>query len=238
MRPVIMPAAAAMCLLLLLAAAAACADDPTPAPEPTAAPLPTPTPTPVTLAELRITDGTTVGELVGLLSDSERTCIEERFGAGALAAMQEVPLASVPEGAGQIPLDCLADENAVDLGVAFLDWEAGGLSDSSRGCVRGVASESPFLLGIGEEPEVPAAVFGRALQMQMCLTDEEAAALATGGEDDLPPPSVLRCMERVLGGPEEVAVLLDVDPTDEAAAEDAAFRLLAAALTCEEEEGG
>ena len=220
---------------LLLTVATACGEDPTPVPE--ATPHPTATPTPVTLAELRISEESTVGQLVALLSASERMCIEERFGAESFAAMQEVPLAIVPDGAGQIPLDCLTTENAIDTGMALLDWEAGGLSDSSRICVRDVVSESPFVLGIGEPPAVPAAAFGRALQMQLCLTDDEAAALSTGGEDDLPSPSMLRCIERVLGGPAEIGAILNVDPTDEVAAEDAAFRLLSAALACEDEAG-
>ena len=148
---------------------------PTSSPTATSAPTPTATPVFVPLKDLDITGSTTVGEIVAALSDPEIYCVRNTMGAGTLDAIQGITLAEVPPGTADLPLDCLTLDNAVDIGIAFMSVEAGGLSAETRECVRGIAIESPHVLGIGDPPADAAAAMSGILQGHLCLSDEEAA---------------------------------------------------------------
>ena len=227
--------AVALALVAAVAFVGACGSEPTPTPtpRPTATPAPTPTPTAapvsVPIKDLDITGATTVGEIIDALSDPEIDCVRDTIGAGTLDAMRGVALAEVPSGTADFPLDCLTLDNAVDLGIAFMSTEAGGLSAETRECVRGIALESPHVLGIGDPPAVPAVAMSGILQSHLCLRDEEAAALSVDRDVDLPPPSAVRCMETHLGGPESMVAVFSAAEPDTSDA----FNLLSAAIACD-----
>ena len=241
---------AAALLLVLLALAVACGSDPTPTPTPTATatpaptatptplpatptplpPTPTPTPAPLTQAdpgEFIFTETTTTRDIMALLSDDEVACVRNAFGASAFDAAQDIPLASLPTSV-DFPIHCLAPENAIGISIAMMSAAAGGLSAETRSCIAALAQENPSVLGIGEPPEDPAELFSTAIQMQLCMSDEEAARLAGGSGEQIPPPSVMRCMEEQLGSLEDLLALFFGGEPDLAALGE----LMAAAETC------
>ena len=179
-------------------------------PTPTATPIPpTPTATPFPQAEdsideLEITGATRVGDLMAYLSPAERGCIRDAIGAEIFDSIQQFPLGSVPGGVENLPLQCLSPENLIGMNIAFMSAAAGGLSTETRTCIRAVAREYPLAIGIGEPgPDTDFAdVMRGAFQVNLCMTDEEAAALMGGDASDLPPPSVSRCIQERLGSME------------------------------------
>lgn len=249
-------AALTLMLLMLAAFAAACSDPtptptatprPTPTPTPTATPTPvppTPTPTPApestpdammpkpeagSIEDLVINESTTVGDLMAVLSESEVSCLRDAVGGATLDAVQNVPLANAPPGAmDALPFECLSPESAIGISIAMMSAEAGGLSAETRGCISALAMENPSALGIGEPPADPSALFGTAIQMQLCMNDEEAARFAANSGAELPPPSVMRCMEEQLGGLEDLFTLFSGGEPDLAKLGE----LMAAAQTC------
>ncbi len=223
--------------ILLFAAACEGEPTPTPTPEPTTTPTHTPTPVPPTpiptfvpidINELVFTEATTVGNLLAALSPDEVDCIRSTFGSEAVDTMLNVPLQSLPGGATDFPIHCLSIENSIGLTVAFISAEAGGLSPETRRCITDIGTENPSILGMGPAPENPGALFAGAIQMQLCLTDEEAAAFAAMQGVELPSPSELQCLEEQLGGEEAFLAML----TDEETSEEALFNLLFAAPEC------
>lgn len=214
---------------------------PTPTPTPVP-PTPTPTPVPPTptatpfpqaegsIDELEITGATRVGDLMAYLSLDEIGCIRGAIGPEIFDSIQEFPLGSVPGGVGNLPLQCLSPENVIGLNIAFMSAEAGGLSTETRTCIRAVAEENPLAIGIGEPgPDTDFAdVMRGAFQINLCMTDEEAAALMGGDASDLPPPSVSRCIEERLGSIEALLAFFtgqEPDPEE-------IFALFAAAAEC------
>ena len=212
---------------------------PTPTPVPptptsTAVP-PTPTPTPYPQAEgsideLEITGATRVGDLMAYLSPAEIGCVREAIGPEIFDSIQQIPLSSVPGGVGNLPLQCLSPDNVIGLNIAFMSAEAGGLSTETRTCIRAVARENPLAIGIGEPgPDTDFAdVMRGAFQINLCMTDEEAAALAGVDSPGLPPPSVSRCVEEQLGGIETLLALFTGQEPDP----EAMLDLFAAAAVC------
>ena len=139
-------------------------------------------------------------------------------------------LGSVPGGVGNLPLQCLSPDNVIGLHIAFMSAEAGGLSTETRTCIRAVAEENPLAIGIGEPgPDTDFSdVMRGAFQINLCMTDEEAAALMGGDSSDLPPPSVSRCIEERLGSIEALLAFFtgqEPDPEE-------IFALFAAAAEC------
>lgn len=241
-------AAAFTLLALMLAAfAAACGSDPTPTPTPTPRPTPTPTatatptplpptPTPTAMPEqepqvpsgdLEITASTTVGELMAALSEEELSCVQEAVGADTFALIKDLPLASVPPGV-ELPQQCFTPETSINMSIAFMSAEVGGLSADTRNCIAELAAEDPSVLGIGEPPADPAALFSTALKMQGCMTDEEAARFGANSGAQMPPPSVMQCLEKELGGIEDfIAIFAGAEPDPEKM-----LAMFAAAQTC------
>jgi hypothetical protein len=175
-----------------------------------------------------LTDATTVGNLLAAFSPDEVDCIRSTFGSEAVDTMYNVPLQSLPGGTSDFPVHCLSIENSVGLAVAFMSSEAGGLSTETRSCITDIGTENPGVLGMGPPPENPGALFAGAIQMQLCLTDEEAAAFAAMQGIELPSPSELQCLEEQFGGEEAFLAML----TDEETSEEALFNLLFAAPEC------
>ncbi len=240
---------AAALALLSVVLATACGSDTTPTetatPAPTQAPAtatpvrtptPTPPPTPApapSIGDLVVTDSTTVGDLTASLSESEVACLRATIGESIFDAILDIPLREIPTGTPDLPLECLAPESAIGLNIAFMSVEAGGLSAETRTCIASVAMEHPAAFGIGPPPTADdfAGLFGAGIQMNLCLTDEEAAALAGAGGDGLPPPSVMRCMEEQIGSLDDLLAaflaLMGEEPDPSAA-----LGLFAAAQEC------
>lgn len=179
------------------------------------------------MEDLVITGSTTVGELMAALSDDEVACVQDAIGADTFALIQNLPMSSVPPGV-ELPSECFTPESTIAMTIAFMSVEAGGLSAETRGCITALAMEDPSVLGIGEPPEDPAALFGTAIQMQLCMTDEEAARFAANSGAELPPPSVMQCMEEQLGSLEDLFTLFTGGEPDLAKL----GTLMAAAQTC------
>lgn len=161
----------------------------TPTPEPTATAVPTPAPDIMSLSD--VDDSTTGAELIAALSDSEAECLRSTIGDEGYEALQTLTLSQSPLGFDTFPLHCLEQSNAIDLSVAMMSLQAGGLSDDSQACIKDIFAE----LGVPGENMTETDSLRSFISMQLCLTDEEAQALdASGGEDTLPLPSQLRCI--------------------------------------------
>ena len=164
---------------------------PTAAPTPTAVPTPTAAPTPEILPLSDIDGATTGAQLVEALSDSEADCLRSTIGDEAYGALQTLTLSQAPIGFDTFPLHCLEQANAIDLTVAMISLQAGGLSDDSQDCIKGVFVD----LGVPGESMTETESLRSFISMQLCLTDEEAMALdPSSGQDALPLPSQLRCI--------------------------------------------
>ena len=136
-------------ILLLALLLTGCTEAPTPTPIPTATPEPTETPTPVpevlSIRDFVIGPTTTGGDLFARLSDQETACIRGVLGDAVYEAMLGFPLLAGggdSESAAQL-FGCMTPENAVLVGVAFLDVAAGGRSDESRACIADFALQHP-----------------------------------------------------------------------------------------------
>ena len=200
-----------------------------PAATPTTVPLPPRVA--ISIDELEITDETTLSHVIAALSDDEVACIQDAAGASVFTAILNVPLSALPSELSEPPPECLSEENAIGLGVASLSRDAGGLDAETRNCVKNVVTQTPAVLEIGGPPESPIEIVVGSFGIQLCLTDEQAASLALGGEDELPPPSVLRCLAEQMGGQEALLTALlqgEEDPT-------LILGLMVAAQSCESE---
>ena len=166
---------------------------PTPAMPDTPVPTPTsdPTPTPAMMSLSDIDETTRGAELIAALSEGEADCLRAAMGDASYEAMQDLPLSESAMGFDTFPLQCLELDTAIDLSVAMIALQAGGLSDESQACIKGVFAD----LGVPGEAMSMTDSMRSFITMQLCLTDEEAQALdMSGGEDPLPLPSQLRCV--------------------------------------------
>ena len=176
-----------------------------------------------------ITDSTTVRDIMATLSEEEVDCVRGAVGASTFDAIQDVPLSNVSSGIAGFPLECLTPGNAIGISVVFMSVEAGGLSAETRDCIRDVATENPNALRADELTADTADDLIAAIQVHLCLSDEEYAAMASGTDAELPPPSVLQCLVEQLGGLETLAESLSAEADD-----DMALVLFSAAMDCEE----
>ena len=162
----------------------------TPTPDPTATPVPTPTPAMMSLSDI---DETTTGaELIASLSEGEADCLRAAIGDASYEAMQDLTLSESAMGFDTFPLQCLEPDNAIDLSIAMMSLQAGGLSDDSRACIKDVFAD----LGAPGEGMSMTDSMRSFITMQLCLTDEEAQAMSgpVPEEDAFPLPSQLRCV--------------------------------------------
>ncbi|MCY4583757.1 MAG: hypothetical protein OXE50_13330, partial [Chloroflexi bacterium] len=154
-------AAIAAVALLALVVAAACSPEPTPTPTPTATPTPTPTPTPVptptpapaadeaamSMRDFVLDASTTGKDLFDRLSGQENGCVKGVLGDAVYEVMLGMPLlAAGGDAASAAPLfACLAPENVVLLGMAFLG-AGGGYSAESQACLTDLALQHPEII--------------------------------------------------------------------------------------------
>ena len=163
---------------------------PTPTPEPTATPEPEPVPSDVSITD--IDENSTVGDLIGALSEEEIACITAAFGEVILESMKDQSLAAVAASFELFPIQCLSEENAISAAVTMMSVQAGGLSDDAMACLVDTYAE----YGIPGPAMSEGDSMRSFLYAQLCLTDEEAHALQgdAPAEDPLPTPSQLRCV--------------------------------------------
>ena len=139
-----------------------------------------------------IDETTTGAELIASLSDDEAACLRAAIGDASYEAMQDLALSESAMGFDTFPLQCLEQDNAIDLSVAMMSLQAGGLSDGSQACIKDVFAE----LGVPSESMSMTDSMRSFITMQLCLTDEEAQAMSgpVPEEDAFPLPSQLRCV--------------------------------------------
>ena len=160
-----------------------------PTPDPTATPVP---PTPAMMSLSDIDETTTGAELIASLSEGEADCLRAAIGDASYEAMQDLTLSESAMGFDTFPLQCLEPGNAIDLSVAMISLQAGGLSDDSQACIKDVFAD----LGVPGEGMSMTDSMRSFITMQLCLTDEEAQAMSgpVPEEDAFPLPSQLRCV--------------------------------------------
>ncbi len=167
----------------------------TPTPEPTTAPVATSTPSTaqpdVTLDSLVVTDETTGMELMDKVSEAESFCVREAFGNFIFEVYLNIPImqsgAAESESAASMAASmfgCLTPDNAVLLGAAFVDYEAGGFEPASRACIVEVGRERPDMLFVSlglseiqEDLSVPSGTQPYTVELFNCLTDFEKVEL-------------------------------------------------------------
>ena len=137
-----------------------------------------------------IDETTTGAELIASLSEGEADCLRAAIGDASYEAMQDLTLSESAMGFDTFPLQCLEPGNAIDLSVAMMSLQAGGLSDDSRACIKDVFAD----LGVPGEGMSMTDSMRSFITMQLCLTDEEAQAMSgpVPEEDAFPLPSQLR----------------------------------------------
>ena len=146
----------------------------------------------VTLESLVVTDETTGKELMDRISEAETACVKEAFGGFIyevylnIPIMQQSGLADSDQAQAMAAsmFGCLTSFNAVFLGVAFADYQAGGFEPSSRACIVEASKEYPDMvfdiLGIsGIHGDSGAASEGPPylVALYSCLTDVEKVEL-------------------------------------------------------------
>ena len=197
-------------LMLLLVA---CGSDPEPTatsvPIPTATPVPEPTNTPepsptraseptaepappqgmTSLEDLVITGATTFGDLMGLLSEQEVSCVETGVGADLYQLILGIPIMAMAQDdiSQSAPLfDCLEQDSALFLAVAFLDLQAGGWDPESRSCITEVGLTHPDAvyvrlgLNLGGDPIDPATTMDYNIRIFDCLSNDEKKRFTVG----------------------------------------------------------
>ncbi len=139
-----------------------------------------------------IDETTTGAELIASLSEGEADCLRAAIGDASYEAMQDLTLSESAMGFDTFPLQCLEPDNAIDLSVAMMSLQAGGLSDDSQACIKDVFAD----LGVPGEGMSMTDSMRSFITMQLCLTDEEAQAMSgpVPEEDAFPLPSQLRCV--------------------------------------------
>ncbi len=133
---------------------------------------------------------------MNVLPETAVTCIEESLGSGTFQILLNLPLltAGSDPSAAQPLFDCLTAENAVLLGIVFLDAQADGWAEDSRECITDVGLRHPdaiFIrlgLTMESEPANPLETMSYQVEIYECLTDEEkkafTVALWTGLDDN------------------------------------------------------
>ncbi len=199
------------------AAAPTAMAEPTPAPEPTATPEPEPTNTPVppptqapeptamaepeptdepappqammSLEDFVITQSTTGGELMALLSEQEASCVQTGVGDALYQLILGTPITLMAAGdiSQTAPLfNCLEQDNVIYLAVAFLDLQAGGWSPESRSCITEVGLTHPDAvyvrlgLHLGDDPIDPATTMDYNIGIFDCLSNDEKRQFTVG----------------------------------------------------------
>lgn len=166
---------------------------PTQAPEPTATAVPTEEPAPTqpgqSLEAFVITEATTGGDLMGVLSEQEISCVKAGLGEAFYQLILVTPIMLMAGGdiSQSAPLfNCLEEENVIHLAVAFLDLQAGGWEPESRACITEIAFTHPHAvyvrlgLQLGDDPIDPAETLDYNIGIFDCLSNAEKKEFTVG----------------------------------------------------------
>ena len=141
---------------------------------------------------LSIDADTPVRTLTDSLTDAEVSCIRTELGDEMFETMLDQPISGAGLSPESLPFQCVAPETAGSLMLAVLSAQTGGLSDTSQSCLQAFLAEHGAVPPAGDDY---AAELRWGLSFQLCLTDEEAQALAPPDDDgSFPSPSELRCV--------------------------------------------
>ena len=192
---------------------------PTPTPQ-TLAPTPTvfggpyPTPPPISPADWHLDASSTGDDLLALLSEGERSCIEDALGDRfstfrTEAFMQESGPLGEPGAGG-----CLTPESTAGFAIAMFSATAGGLSADTRSCLADVFTRNPqaapSLASDGDAGQTA------DFEVIACLTPDEAAAMTPPDAGPPPDAASLRCLTEELmkvdGGQEVLRIFSTADP--------------------------
>lgn len=189
-----------------------------PASTPTPASTPKPEPPTVPPADWNLDASTTGSDLLALLSEHERSCMQRALGDRLSAFQNGAFIANVDATTGQAMEDCLTPESNTGIAIAIFSASAGGLSGETRYCLADVFAANPrgALVGAIGGPAPSDEAGSTTFDALSCLTPEEAAAMTP--EDQEPPPDVvgLRCLSeellKVEGGAEVLRIFSTADP--------------------------
>ena len=137
-----------------------------------------------------ITESTTGGDMMALLSEQETSCIKGAFGEAVYQLLQGTPLMMMASG-GDISqaapmFNCLEQDNVIYLSVAFLDLQAGGWEPESRSCITLVGLSHPDALYVrlglhlGDGPIDPATTLDYNIAIFDCLSNDEKKQFTVG----------------------------------------------------------
>ncbi len=129
--------------------------------------------------------------ILASFTDDEVACVRAELGDELFQAISEQPVSAASPDF-EFPYHCLGQESAIGLTIALMSMQIGGLTPESQTCLQGFFAEH----GVEPEGEDLAAFIEYSLMFTLCLTDEEAEALAdpTDPTAALPKPSDLRCI--------------------------------------------
>ncbi len=141
------------------------------------------------MSGMMMDENMTGGDVMAMMSEEEVECVQEAVGDEGLTAMEAMPIFLLSDSMAMVA-DCFSTELATSLAVAFTSAAAGGLSAESSACLMNFYTESG---ATPPDESDPAASIAYLFGFQLCLTDEEAIALA-GGDESIPLPSQLKCL--------------------------------------------
>ena len=179
---------------------------PTPEITPTAEAKPVPTATPSQSSSpqtgLNFNETTLGRDVIGALTEDEESCIREELGEEAFEEFLKLPALVGDPKLDMLPINCLAEETAIELSIELVAWVAGELSADSRECLGQVYADSGAIaLGYGLSSELPdsgeADSLRFAVPFLLCLTDKELEMLVPRGM--IPSPSAFRCVFEHIG---------------------------------------
>ena len=177
--------------------------EPTTSPDPTAALAPEATVAPtaasdspepmMSLETLVITPETTAGDLLGLLSEQETSCVQSAVGDAMYQLIQGAPFMMMAGGdiSQAAPLfNCLELDNILLLGVALVSSQSEGFVPETRSCLVDVAREHPEAILVNLGMELPEREAGAAVEthpyvvdLYRCLSDAEKVEYILGFQE-------------------------------------------------------
>ncbi len=190
---------------------------PTPTPDGAEAPTPT-SESAVPITDWNLGASSTGSDLVALLSEEERSCLQTALGDrhGVFLSTPFSEDGNLDTGSTEVA-DCLTPESTAGIVIAMFSDSAGGLSAETRGCLADVFTANPqgvLALAAGAPPGDAAGSI--SFDVLSCLTPEEAAAMTPSDEGPPPDTAGLRCLTEELmkleGGEEVVRILSTADP--------------------------
>ena len=168
------------------------------------------------ITEWELDEVSTGSDLVDLLSDDERTCLQAALGDQHNAFLSTAYSQLWNETTSPVLEDCLTPDSIAGIVIALFSETAGGLSAETRDCLADVFTADPqdaLAFSAGVPPDAAGSV---SLDALSCLTPEEAAAMTPEGEGPPPDTAGWRCLTEELmkldGGDEVVRVISTADP--------------------------